>query len=171
MSQAGQRVCLLDCDLRRPRIHAVFGRTLEEGVTTVLLDPSRLDTAITETPVPNLSVLPAGPMPPNPADLIHSDAFFRLLETLKSRFDRVVVDSPPVCIVTDAVVLSTRLDATVLVVRARRTRREIARQALRALRDVGGNLSGFVLNAVSHHSDKYQYSYYHPYTQNQDSQD
>jgi Mrp family chromosome partitioning ATPase len=71
--------------------------------------------------------------------------------------------------VTDAVVLSTRLDATVLVVRARRTRREVARQALRALRDVGGNLSGFVLNAISRHSETYQYSYYHPYASPQDS--
>jgi capsular exopolysaccharide synthesis family protein len=162
MSQAGQRVCLLDCDLRRPRVHTVFGRTLQEGVTTALLDPNRLDEAVKESIVPNLWVLPAGPMPPNPADLVHSEAFGRLLETLKQRFDRIVVDSPPVCIVTDAVVLSTRLDATVLVLRARRTRRDAARRALRALRDVGGNVAGFVLNAVTR-SEQYQYSYYRPY--------
>jgi succinoglycan biosynthesis transport protein ExoP len=171
MSQAGQRVCLLDCDLRRPRVHTVFGRTLQEGVTTALLDPNRLDDAVKESSVPNLWVLPAGPMPPNPADLVHSDAFGRLLETLKSRFDRIVVDSPPVCIVTDAVVLSTRLDATVLVVRARRTRREAARRALRALRDVGGNLAGFVLNAVTRSSEQYQYSYYQPYARTSSESD
>lgn len=163
MSQAGQRVCLLDCDLRRPRVHTVFGMTLQEGVTTALLDPSRLDEAVKESTVPNLWVLPAGPMPPNPADLVHSEAFGRLLETLKGRFDRIVVDSPPACVVTDAVVLSTRIDATVLVVRARRTRREAARRALRALRDVGGNPAGFVLNAVLRSSEQYQYSYYRPY--------
>ena len=163
MSQAGQRVCLIDCDLRRPRAHTVFGRTLKEGVTTALLDPSRLDEAVKESVVPNLWVLPAGPMPPNPADLVHSDAFGRLLETLKARFDLIVVDSPPVCIVTDAVVLSTRLDATVLVLRARRTRRDAARRALRALTDVGGNVAGFVLNAVTRSSGQYQYSYYRPY--------
>jgi capsular exopolysaccharide synthesis family protein len=163
MSQAGQRVCLFDCDLRRPRVHSIFGRTLESGVTTLLLDPSRIDEVATETVVPNLWVIPSGPTPPNPADLVHSDAFGRLLETLKGRFDRIVIDSPPVCIVTDAVVLSTRLDATVLVVRAGETRRETARQAVRALRDVGGNIAGFVLNAVSRSGQPYQYSYYHPY--------
>jgi capsular exopolysaccharide synthesis family protein len=165
MSQAGQRVCLLDCDLRRPRVHTVFGRSLSSGLTTLLLDPSRLDETVSETTVPNLWVLPAGPTPPNPADLVHSEAFNRLLETLKNRFDRIVVDSPPVNIVTDAVVLSTRLDATVLVARALGTRRETVRQAQRALRDVGGNLAGFVLNAVVRGGDQYQYSYYHPRTQ------
>jgi capsular exopolysaccharide synthesis family protein len=169
MSQTGQRVCLLDCDLRRPRIHALFGRTLEEGVTTALLDPSRLDQALKESSVPNLWILPAGPTPPNPADLVHSEAFGRLLETLQTKFDRIVVDSPPVCIVTDAVVLSTRLDATVLVVRAKRTRRDAVRQAFRVLRDVGGNLSGFVLNAAMRRSDQYQYSYAQPYAQTQES--
>jgi capsular exopolysaccharide synthesis family protein len=163
MSQAGQRVCLIDCDLRRPRVHTVFGRNLQEGVTTALLDPNRLDDAVKESTVPNLWVLPAGPMPPNPADLVHSEAFGRLLDSLKSRFDRIVVDSPPVCIVTDAVVLSTRLDATVLVLRARRTRRDAALRALRALRDVGGNVAGFVLNAVTRSSGQYSYSYYRPY--------
>lgn len=170
MSQAGQRVCLLDCDLRRPRVHTVFGRNLEQGVTTALLDPSRLDDALKEAIVPNLWVLPAGPTPPNPADLAHSEAFGRLLETLKGRFDRIVVDSPPVCIVTDAVILSKRVDATMLVVRAGRTRRDAVRQALRALRDVGGNLPGFVLNAAARSGDQYQYSYYRPYAQTQESE-
>jgi capsular exopolysaccharide synthesis family protein len=169
MSQTGQRVCLLDCDLRRPRVHSLFGRTLDEGVTTALLDPTRLDQALKESSVPNLWVLPAGPTPPNPADLVHSDAFGRLLETLQTKFDRIVVDSPPVCIVTDAVVLSTRLDATVLVVRAKRTRRDAVRQAFRALRDVGGNLSGFVLNGALRRGEQYQYSYDRPYVQTQES--
>ena len=170
MSQAGQRVCLVDCDLRRSRIHTVFGRSGREGVTTVLLDPSRLDRVISETTVPNLSVLGAGPTPPNPADLVQSESFVRLLEALSARFDRIVVDSPPVCVVTDAVVLSTRLDATVLVVRARRTRREMARQALRALKDVGGHPVGFVLNAVTRHAEQYAYSYYHPYAQTSETE-
>ncbi|HVR18565.1 MAG TPA: polysaccharide biosynthesis tyrosine autokinase, partial [Polyangiaceae bacterium] len=165
MSQAGQRVCLVDCDLRRPRVHTVFGRTLESGVTTLLLDPSRHGEVARETMVPNLWVIPSGPTPPNPADLVSSDAFGRLLETLKGRFDRIVIDSPPVCIVTDAVVLSTRLDATVLVVRARGTRRETARQAVRSLRDVGGNIAGFVLNAISRTNQQYRYSYYHPHAE------
>jgi succinoglycan biosynthesis transport protein ExoP len=160
MSQSGQRVCLMDCDLRRPRVHAVFGISLEQGVTTALLDPARLDAACIETQVQNLSVVPAGPTPPNPADLLHSEAFGKLLDTLKARFDRVVIDSPPACLVTDAVILSTRVDATVLIVRAKRTRRDAARQALRAMHGVGGTLTGFVMNAVMRSGAQYTYPYY-----------
>ena len=165
MSQAGQRVCLVDCDLRRPRVHQVFEESLERGVTTALLDVDKLDEALVETQVPNLWVLPAGPMPPNPADLMHSEAFGRLAKVLSERFDRVVIDSPPVCVVTDAVILSTRVDATMLVIRARKTKREGARRAVRAIRDVGGRLTGFVMNATVPTGDTYAYSYYNSYTQ------
>jgi polysaccharide biosynthesis transport protein len=170
MSQANQRVCLIDCDLRRPRVHSVFGHRSEFGVTTALLDPSRLDEALVKTEVPNLYMLPAGPLPPNPADLMHSEAFARLLETLQGRFDRLVIDSPPVCLVTDAVVVSTRVDATLLVVRARKTRREAARRALRSLRDVGAALPGFVLNGVVPSGAQYQYSYYRAYSQGEEKE-
>jgi capsular exopolysaccharide synthesis family protein len=165
LSQTGQRVCLVDCDLRRPRVHTIFGNINDLGVTVAMLEPERLDEAIIKSPVPDLSVLTAGPTPPNPADLMHSDALGRLLETLRQRFDRVVIDSPPVCLVTDSVVLSSRVDATVLVVRARQTKREAAQRALRALHDVGGNLPGFVLNAVVPSGESYAYSYYRSYTQ------
>jgi succinoglycan biosynthesis transport protein ExoP len=165
MSQTRQRVCLVDCDLRRPRVHTIFGRTQDIGVTVAMLEPDRLDEAITQTVVPDLWVLPAGPTPPNPADLMHSEAFGRLLETLKARFDRVVIDSPPACLVTDSVILSSRVDATILVVRTRKTRREAAQRALRALNDVGGNMPGFVLNAVVPSGESYAYSYYRSYSQ------
>jgi polysaccharide biosynthesis transport protein len=164
MSQTGQRVCLVDCDLRRPRVHTIFGFPSDVGVTVAMLDPGRLDEAIIQTEVPELSVLPAGPTPPNPADLMHSAALGRLLETLRERFDRIVIDSPPACLVTDSVVLSSRVDATVLVVRARKTKREAAQRALRTLLDVGGNLPGFVLNAVVPSGESYAYSYYRSYS-------
>jgi capsular exopolysaccharide synthesis family protein len=165
MSQTGQRVCLVDCDLRRPRVHNVFGVSIEPGVTVAMLDPTRLDEAVIKTEAPNLWVLPAGPTPPNPADLMHSEAFGRLISELQSRFDRVVIDSPPACIVTDSVVISTRVDATLLVVRARRTRRDQARRALRALSDVSGRLPGFIMNAVVATGDGYPYTYYGRYSQ------
>lgn len=160
MAQTGQRVCLVDCDLRRPRVHKLFHGELQLGVTTALLDPDALDEAIAATEVPNLSILPAGPLPPNPADLIHSEAFARLLSELRGRFDRVVIDSPPVNLVTDAVVLSTRVDATLLVLRVKRTKRDAARRALRALHDVGAVCPGFVLNAAGA-NEQYDYRVYY----------
>jgi succinoglycan biosynthesis transport protein ExoP len=160
MAQTGQSVCLVDCDLRRPRLHKLFGRDLSEGVTTGLLNPGALDGAITATEVPNLSVLPAGPLPPNPADLVQSEAFVRLISDLKQRFDRVVIDSPPINLVTDPVILSTRVDATLLVLRVKRTKRDAARRALRALRDVGATCPGFVLNAASS-GEQYDYRVYY----------
>ncbi|MBM4373479.1 MAG: polysaccharide biosynthesis tyrosine autokinase [Deltaproteobacteria bacterium] len=160
MAQTGQRVLLVDCDLRRPRIHRVFDRGSESGVSTALLGGS-LDEAITPTPVPNLYVLPAGPIPPNPAELLHTEKFRQLIAELRGRYDRVIIDSPPVVAVTDPTILSTLVDGTVLVVRAFKTRKELARHALRSIQDVGGKLVGGVLNAVDFSKIEYKYSYYY----------
>jgi capsular exopolysaccharide synthesis family protein len=163
MAQAGQRVVLVDCDLRRPRVHRVFGRTNDMGLTTALLDGAAEAGMATETEVPNLSVIPTGPIPPNPAELLQSGAFAALLERLRGRYDRVVLDSPPLVPVTDAAILSTLVDGTILVVRASRTTRELARRALRALRDVNGRTVGVVLNAVDLEGRNYGYYQYYQY--------
>jgi len=160
IAQTGQSVCLVDCDLRKPRVHAVFGERNDKGVTTALLEPGQLPSLVLETQIPNLRILRAGPTPPNPADLMHSDAFGRVLQELRAQFDRVVIDSPPIGLVTDGVILSTRVDATVLVVRALATRRDAAKRAMRSLRDVGATCAGFVLNAVAS-SERYYYSGYY----------
>ncbi len=163
IAQTGQRVCLVDCDLRKPRVHTLFKEHNDRGVTTALLEPNQLMSCMLQSEVPNLSVLRAGPTPPNPADLMHSEAFGRLLEDLRSKFDRVVIDSPPIGLVTDGVILATRVDATVLVVRALSTRRDAAKRAVRSLRDVGANCAGFVLNAVVSQERYYYSGYYAPY--------
>jgi succinoglycan biosynthesis transport protein ExoP len=163
IAQTGQRVCLVDCDLRKPRVHTLFKQRNDQGVTTALLDPTQLSSLVTETEISNLWVLRAGPTPPNPADLMHSDAFGRLLQELRAQFDRVVIDSPPVGLVTDGVILSTRVDATVLVVRALTTRRDAGKRAVRSLRDVGATCAGFVLNAVASQERYYYSGYYAPY--------
>lgn len=161
MAQAGKRVVLVDCDMRRPRLHRVFGTSNNDGVTTALLEPETLPDAIQSTEVPNLHLLTTGPLPPNPAEILHSEAFSRLVASLRDVFDCVVIDSPPVAPVTDAAILSAQVDGTVLVVRAFRTTRELARRAVRALRDVGGNTIGTVLNAVN--LDRHEYGYHHYY--------
>lgn len=163
MAQSGARVLLLDCDLRRPRLHRVFERDNDVGLTSALLDASALPRAINETEVPNLMVMTSGPLPPNPAELIHSDAFTRTLDSLRSQFDKIVIDTPPVMPVTDAVVLSTQVDATVLVVRTFKTSKDVVRRAARAMADVGGHLVGVVLNAIDVSRNHYGYADYYYY--------
>lgn len=168
MAQAGQRVCLVDCDLRRPRIHHLFQLPSDAGVTTALLEPEKLERMISPSQVEHLDLLPAGPLAPNPAELVHTERFSKLIDDLRSRYDRVVIDSPPIGIVTDGVIISTKADATLLVLRAHKTRKDQVRRALRSLRAVGINCPGFVLNAIRA-QDRYEYSsYYVPYSAEQE---
>lgn len=161
MAQAGKRVLLIDCDLRRPRIHRIFrGRGVDAGpgLTSALLDEKRDDFTLT-TEVPNLSVIPAGPIPPNPSELLHSERFRAFIEKMKGRFDQVIIDSPPSVAVTDAVILSTMVDSVVLVVRAHKTTKELAKHGVRLLRDVAAPLTGVVLNGVNVNREEYDYWY------------
>ena len=160
LAQTGQRVALIDCDLRRPRIQRIFNVDSTLGITSALLDHDLADT-VQETIVPNLFVIPSGPIPPNPAELLHTERFKALLKEAERLFDRVVIDSPPVAAVTDPTILSTIADGTILVVRAFKTRKELARHAIRSIQDVGGRLVGAVLNAVDFSRLEYKYSYYY----------
>jgi len=168
IAQAGQRVLLIDCDLRRPRLHRVFEHTNDKGVTSVLLDRATLKSAIFETEVPGLSVLLAGPGCPSPAESLQSNSFQSLLVEIAGEYDRVVIDSPPVGPVTDAVILSTRVDASIMVIRAMSSARETVRHARRALQDVRANLVGAVLNAAE--PNREGYPYYHSYYGNRDAE-
>ncbi|MEO8180400.1 MAG: polysaccharide biosynthesis tyrosine autokinase [Deltaproteobacteria bacterium] len=161
MAQAGHRVVLMDCDLRRPRLHKVFNLLNDRGVTTALVERDSLSKDIQSTVVPNLSVLTSGPNNPSPAESLGSKSFQSLLADLSSSYDRVVIDSPPVGAVTDGVVLSTRVDATLLVVRALRSARDMVRQAQRSLQDVRANLAGAVLNAADQKRSAYPYYRYY----------
>lgn len=163
MAQAGQRVLLVDCDLRRPRLHRVFGRTNDVGVSSLLIGEETLDSIDLRTEVPNLSVLTSGPQVPSPAELLQSDRFASFLADLSKRFDRIIIDSAPLVPVTDAAILSTVVDGTVLVVRAFQTSRDLVWQANRALRDVGAHVVGALLNAVDLTRGHYSYYQYYAY--------
>lgn len=163
LAQGGQRVCLVDCDLRRPRIHRIFDRAGDTGVTNVILGEATVDEVAKESMVQNLWAVPAGPVPPNPADMLHSARFRKFLDDLSERFDRVVIDSPPVAAVTDSAVLSTLAEGTVFVVRASKTSRQLARQGLRIFRDVDARVVGAVLNAVDLSNREYGYYHYYYY--------
>jgi capsular exopolysaccharide synthesis family protein len=146
MAQSGRKTLIVDTDLRRPRVHKVFGYTLQGGVTGVLAGEAAVDSNLRTTDVENLWVLPAGPIPPNPAELMHTKRFGRLLEELKDRFDLVVLDSPPVGAVTDAAVVGSQVDGVLIVVRAEHTTRDTLANAARQMRDVKANILGCVLN-------------------------
>lgn len=160
MAQSGNRVLLVDTDMRRPRLHKVFGVPNDIGVSSLLVGDGHIDSAIKTTEVPGLFLLSCGPVPPNPAELLHTKAFSDLLEQLGTRFDRIILDSPPVGAVSDAVVLATLVDGVVMVLKAGKTQSDTARRTVRMLRDVKAPLFGAVLNDVDLERTKYGDYYY-----------
>lgn len=162
-AQAGQKVLLIDGDLRRARMHRIFGCPNSEGVTTALQDKTAIEHGVVSTHVPNLSLLPGGPHVPNPAELIQSASFAALLKEMDQRFDRIVIDSPPILAVADASILATLADVSVLVVRAAKTRMDITQQAKRKLTEATAPIAGVVLNAMEPPrwgNSNYYYYYY-----------
>jgi len=164
MADGGSRVLLVEADMRRPRLHRVFGVKPEQGLSSLILGESCLDLVVHRTPIENLTVLTCGPIPPNPAELLHTEAFKAILGEATQRFDRVIIDSPPAGVVADAVVISTHVDGTLFVLKAGKTSRDAAARAVRALVDVNARLFGVVLNDVNLADQKYaQYSTYYRY--------
>ena len=167
MAESGSRVVLVDTDMRRPRLHRVFGVSSEVGVSNLLVDNEvRLADVVKSTDIPGLSVIPCGPAPPNPAELLGSRRFRELVQELTQRFDRVILDSPPVIAVTDPAIIGTVADGTLLIGKAHKTTLEMASHAIRQLTDVGSNLLGMVLNDVDlsfsgYAYYQYRYGYYY----------
>jgi capsular exopolysaccharide synthesis family protein len=149
LAQNGHRVLLVDTDLRRPRIHKTFGLPGNVGVSSILIGEHTLETAVRETVVPGLFVLPCGPVPPNPSEQLDSDAFRQLIADATAMFDKVVFDSPPLGAVTDGAIIAPRLDGTLFVAQSRQTSRDAAASALKQLRDVRATIFGSVLNNVA----------------------
>ena len=148
-AQAGRKVILVDADLRRPTLHQIFGLDNEKGLTTAMVDDAALaDPPLQETGVEDLSVLTSGPLPPNPAELMGSRRMEEVVAALAERADQVFFDTPPVVAVTDAAVLSTKVDGVLLVISAGKTRREYARTAVQRLDQIKARLVGTVLTNV-----------------------
>jgi capsular exopolysaccharide synthesis family protein len=172
------RVLLIDADLRRPSIHKTLGMEPGNGLSKVLTDSgTTLDEVITRTSIlPNLFVLPAGKTPPNPAELLASSNMRDLLAELREQYDHIVIDTPPSLSVTDAVVLSPRADAVVLVIRSGQTTKQALRRARDILMQVNAKVVGVLLNAVDLSSPDYYYYYeyqgkYSRYYRDEDSPD
>jgi protein-tyrosine kinase len=163
MVQTGQRVCLIDSDLRRPTLHRVFGLSNGRGLTSALLENLPFAEVAQPTLVPGLFVLTSGPVPPNPAELVGSNRMRELLEGAVDQFDMILLDSPPLVSVSDAVALSAFADGVVLVVQTGKVPHEVIRRAAGQLHAVKGRVLGVVMNAVNLKRDGYYYDYYRYY--------
>jgi len=158
MAQAGLKVAAVGGDLRRPRLYKLFDIHPRDGLTGALLKGS-MDGLLQPTQVDRLALLPAGELPPNPAELLGSQRMRDLLGELVQQVDVVLIDSPPLLPVTDAAVLAQGVDGVLLVIDAGQTRRGAARRAMESLRRVGGNLIGVVLNSMPASGNGYYYYY------------
>ncbi len=160
LAQKGVRVLLIDADLRRPSIHKTLGMGPRSGLSNVLTGSTDMEQAITRTTIlPNLFVLPAGTPPPNPAELLASANMRDVLAKLCDQYDHIVLDTPPALSVTDAVVLSPRADAVILVIRSGKTTKQALRRARDILAQVNAKVVGVLLNAVDLSSPDYYYYY------------
>lgn len=175
LAQSSHRVLLIDADLRRPTQHKLFDKQVTYGLTNLLLDMppsfdssrlgdmySQLSRAVLATSVSGLFLMTTGELPPNPAELVGSLRMKTLIKALATRFDFVIIDTPPVLAVTDAVVLSTRVDSVLLVARSGSTRQSQLKHAVMRLHEVNANISGVVLNRINKQSGEY-YHYYKSY--------
>ncbi|MDZ7336916.1 MAG: polysaccharide biosynthesis tyrosine autokinase [candidate division KSB1 bacterium] len=166
MAQLNTRTLLVDADLRRPMLHKLFGVPRDVGLTNLLVGKAALDQALIPTPVENLTLMPCGVLPPNPSELLGSQAMQALLNEVKGRFDVVLLDSPPVIAVTDALVLGRLVDGVLLVVSSGSTNREALMRAKDLLDHVQAPVLGVLLNnitASNMYGSYYYYYYYHYY--------
>lgn len=176
LAQTGAKVLIIDADMRRPRLHNVFDINNGEGLSTLLasdLSESEILEVIQFDKSSNLNLLPSGPVPPNPAELIGSEQMNQLLRAMQKHFTHVVVDSPPIASFTDGVLIASMVDGVILVVHSGRSSRQVVKRSRQLLQDIGAKVLGVVLNNANLNSqDNYYYyqSYYHRsyYRQNEE---
>jgi capsular exopolysaccharide synthesis family protein len=161
LAQTGQRVLIIDSDMRRPRVHTVFNHPQEPGLSNFLVGNAKPSEAMHKTNVPNLWLLTAGHIPPNPAELIGSQRCKDFVTSLKAHFDWVIIDTPPVMAVTDAVIAANAASGVVFVVGAEMTSRQAARTAVEQLANGRAKFVGAVLNRVEIEKNAYYYSKYY----------
>jgi capsular exopolysaccharide synthesis family protein len=158
MAQSGLRVILVDADLRRPSQHTIFNLSNDFGLVNILRNSEvALDGCLQSTRVENLTLLTAGPLPPNPAELIDSKGMRSLVQRLEDKFDMVIFDTPPCLPRTDAAILARHLDGVAFVLAANMTRRDTALRAKEVITRAGGKFLGVVLNRAPRNNSYYYY--------------
>ncbi|UOB21222.1 CpsD/CapB family tyrosine-protein kinase [Macrococcus armenti] len=161
-AQAGKTVLLIDGDLRKPTVQYTFETKNVFGLSNLITDQIKLEQAIQNTMVENLSIMTSGPIPPNPSELLASSKFEELIDSLQEYFDFIVIDTPPVLAVTDAVIMSTIVEGTILVTNVETNNKQHLIKAKDMLEKSDSNILGVVLNNVktSGKDDYYYYEYY-----------
>ncbi len=169
MAQMGKKTLLVDADLRRPVLHSVFGIQREPGLTNLLFDRASFEDSVQKTDVPNLYLLPCGVIPPNPSELLGSQRMSQLILRLREEFDFILLDTPPVVAVTDALLLGHVSDATIIIARAGISRIDALLRAMDSVERSGANLLGVVLNdfnPAGSYGSYYKYYQYYQYSAN-----
>jgi capsular exopolysaccharide synthesis family protein len=162
MAQAGQRTLVLDADFRHPRQHEIFKVSNDSGLSAVLQNGLDFDKVIVPTEQSGLDILPAGPTPSQPSELLGGRAFLEMVRKLSEKYDLILIDSPPVTAVADSLILSARSDVTLLVLRSEHSRRNLAEEMRKSLAGVGANVCGVVVNGIA--SKKLRHGYYSDYS-------
>lgn len=161
LAQTGNKVILVDADLRKPVQHKIFRIANEKGLTNCLAQNMDIEEAAHKGLIDNLTILSSGPIPPNPAEMLGSDQARALWPALLEKYDYVIIDAPPILAVTDASILAAQVDGVVMVVNSGDTRTDHAREAKEQLQKANAHLIGVVLNKVKMESSDYQYYYYY----------
>lgn len=160
MAESGKKTLLIDCDMRKPRVHKMFSIPNVEGLTNILMGESiNSDVIYKMVGADNLYILPSGPIPPNPSELLGSNKMKEFINKLKETFDMIIIDSPPIILVTDAAIVSTIVDGTILVIEAGETKIDEAQYSKEVLDKLGSKILGVVLNKIPMNENEY-YQYY-----------
>ena len=165
VAQAGSRTLILDCDLRRPTIHSLFGLDRKAGLTNILTGEISFDNAVMRTGVNNLYIITAGDIPPNPAELVVSNQMQNVLDRARKEFDMVLIDSPPIIAVTDAVIMSTKVDGLILVLSSGFVNKREVTRAVNLIENVKAKVLGVLINGLNIRRMYGSYYYYYHYYQ------
>jgi capsular exopolysaccharide synthesis family protein len=164
LARGGKSVILVDTDLRKPALHKIFELDNSRGLTNAILGNAPFGDLLQPTIVETLRVLTSGPLPPDPSLVLRSHAMHSAIQTLSNMADVVIFDSPPVMAVTDPIVLATQMNSVVVVLDARRARKQTVKQATQSLKQAGTPIAGVIFNKVSTKGTGYYHSYYYYYS-------
>jgi len=160
-AQEGKKVLLIDGDLRKPSLHHIFMLSNRAGLTNLLVSELPWQSSVNETHIPNLSVMPAGAIPPNPSEMLASDRMKSLLRELKQNFDMILFDTPPILAVTDGLIVSSLCDGVFIVIHSGKTKQALARKVVQNLEHAKARILGIVLNNIKRKNrDDYYYNNY-----------